>query len=249
MKKSYLLSKIAFIFLFLLVVEKIEAKDNTHETTVCQIDCISQNDSIVSGNKYWNVCWGIRDSFKVDIVAQWNSTKKFPGDHLGYGNELGGVMRLCAPSRWFVDVALSVAYAETKLQVCAVDPAAPIEDWPLYKYRHTSINLPVNVGYSFTVADVLQMSVLTGLKVTCTVAGSMKGPTGYPSLSLFGEDGVWRRWNLLWTFGVEFDVDNAVSVGVNGDLGLLRLARKDIFRTPIMNESSVNIGVTYWLNR
>lgn len=226
---------------------EIEASNGGSDESDSEVPgSISQNDSIVSANKGWKVCWGIRDSFKFDIVAQWNSTKKFPGDHLGYGNELGGVMRLCAPSRWFVDVALSVAYAETKLQVCAVDPAAPIEDWPLYKYRHTSINLPVNVGYSFTVADVLQMSVLTGLKVTCTVAGSLTGPSGYPSLSLFGRDGVWRRWNLLWSFGVEFYVDNAVSVGVNGDLGLLRLARKDIFRTPIMNESSVNIGFTYW---
>ncbi|MCM1368941.1 MAG: PorT family protein [Candidatus Amulumruptor caecigallinarius] len=91
------------------------------------------------------------------------------------------------------------------------------------------------------------MSVFAGPAFSVGLSGKLDTPDGLPDYTLYGSNGVWRRFNVAATFGVAFEIDKTFSVNITGNLGLNSMPREDIFLHRNSTESVAQICATYWL--
>lgn len=191
----------------------------------------------------WKVRTGIKASFIIDMAGPLFSSEKMPGQDIGYGGALGGAVRFDHKSGWFVETGLSVGYVSSQLQMKDRSSGYSSPVWQTRSFRRGRISLPVFAGHGFSLSDMLDMNVNTGFECSYTFAGKVGGQG--PEYSMFGTNGVWRRWNLMYTIGLGLELD-VFSIEINGGLGLLNLARRDVFYTHDMNESYASVSLVYW---
>lgn len=196
------------------------------------------------GVSEWRIRPGVKASFVFDIVGPVSCSKKVPGQDLGIGGALGGAVRFVHKSGWFAETGLSVAYVSSKTEMLTMRSDETREEWSEGSLRRGRISLPVFAGYIFPLADMLEMNVNTGIEGAYTFAGKVCNGRG-TDYTMFGTDGIWRRWNLMYTIGFGFEL-NELSVEVSGGFGLLNMARENVFHSRTMNESSVSVSLVYW---
>lgn len=212
------------------------------------------SDNVCPGNtsevfpKKWELQYGPSLSFDILVLGQWNSTRHYPVKEPGLGVGAGMDLRLTYDRRWYFQSGVDLRYDTSKIPVRQELPQDYEELWHNCKFRRLAVSVPLKAGYLFSVDDMLDMSVFTGIGFSCNIAGSLKGSGAGEHLSLFGANGVWRRFNVSYIAGLSFELPPDFSVGINADLGLTRMAREGIFWFSIMNESMVNVTGTWWIH-
>lgn len=209
------------------------------ETAVAKPD-VNETDALPAN---WKVRTGIKASFIIDMVGPLFSSEKTPGQDVGYGGALGGAVRFDHKSGWFVETGLSVGYVSSQLQMKERSSGYSAPVWQTRSFRRGRISLPVFAGHGFSLSDMLEMNVNTGFECSYTFAGKVGGQGS--EYSMFGTNGVWRRWNLMYTIGLGLELD-MFSIEINGGFGLLNLARRDVFHNYNMYENYAAVSLVYW---
>lgn len=197
----------------------------------------------------WKFRWGPRASVDIFFPGKTTSTEPQGYGRIGWGGSAGIIGRYEWRSSWFVESGLQFVYGQSPVKVYSEDECIEgerrfLDDYHLCRF---AIQLPIHGGYRFRVFGDTGLSLSTGVLLSCGIAGELDsdGSERLPEYHLYGDDGVWRRFGTAVVFGFHFDF-NEITVGVTGNLGVTKMARRDIFATRTMNESEVRIDFTYW---
>ncbi len=196
------------------------------------------------GKSNWKLQTGPLAAFQIFMPANWTSSHIYPGEKAGYGGALGWAIRFNYADRWYLQSGLNFEFDNAPIQMRSTSPS---DTWPSYRYTRGGIAIPCLGGYRFALTDELGMSVFTGVTGTWTFADRLKSTHGGETYTMLGSDGAWRAVNLQWTAGLSFELDNRFTVSIGANLGVIQMARRDIFRTAKMYETNVQVSAFYWL--
>lgn len=206
----------------------------------------SESVASASGDNRFRLRYGVRGGVSFGYFDNVASTFKMSGeDNAGFGGNLGFAVRYENPTRWYFESGLVANYAAGAVTVRHTIPGETLD----CDISRLALQVPLLAGCKFCVVeDVLSMSVFLGPTFSVGLAGSFGSPEGYPHLKLYGDDGVWRRFNVAATFGVTFEIDRNFTVAVSGNLGLNSMTRSDIFRYSDATESTAQVHMAYWFD-
>lgn len=200
----------------------------------------------------WKFRWGPRASVDIFFPAKATSTEPQGADRIGWGGSVGIIGRYEWRARWFVESGLQFAYGMAPVKVYSDEEYIDGERRFLddYNFSRFALQLPLHAGYRFRIFNDIGLSLSAGVRFSYGLAGSLDsdGSERLPKFDLYGKDGVWRRFGTAVAFGFHFDL-NELMVGVTGNMGVTRMARRDIFATRTMNESEARIDFTYWFGK
>lgn len=198
----------------------------------------------------WTFRWGPTASVDIAYYGKATSTDPQGADRIRFGCSAGVLARCEWRHRWFVESGLRITYGSSVVDVRLPEGERYHAGDYSYDMKRGAIQMPVHAGYRFRLTDKVGISPFVGTQLSLGFAGSMDydGSEPLPEYDMYGSGGVWRRFGAAVAFGVHFDMDD-MTVGVTGNLGVTRMARRDIFTTHTMNESECRIDFTYWFGR
>ncbi len=104
--------------------------------------------------------------------------------------------------------------------------------------------MPVVIGYSYSLVDVLPMRVYTGPEFNYAFAGDIRFKDRDlvgDDWHLFGKNGDQRRFDMAWKIGLGAEFDIAI-VGVEAAIGVT-----DLFPgKPSFRDNRVSVSVTHF---
>lgn len=212
------------------------------------VERIGYDDEEIEGVPSWKFRWGPTVSFDIFSPEKATSTRKRGYDEMGLGFSLGAIARYEWRQRWFVESGLLLAYGYSPIWLRLEEGNRYHAGDYLYDMHRGAVQLPIRAGYRFRIFGESGISLSLGTQLSLGFAGdiSYDDVEPLPKFSLYGKDGVWRRFGLDAVFGAHFDIGRA-TVGVSGNLGLTQMGRRDIFTTSTVNESEVRIDFIYWM--
>lgn len=194
--------------------------------------------------------YGIRAGLGFGYFDSLSATcKSGEDDSANIGGSVGLAIRYENPTRWYFESGLTINYASGAVSLRNLqsnfNSDMKTEECNMSRL---ALQVPLIGGCKFCLVDeFLWMSFFAGPTLSVGLTGSIDTPENLPNYSLYGNDAVWRRFNVAATFGASFEIDNRFSVNVTGSLGLNSMPRADIFRYRNATESEVRVSATYWL--
>lgn len=180
------------------------------------------------------VRWGAKASINLNIPGDWTSTD---GDiKLGYGGEIGGLIRINRPSNFFIESGIALDYDNLKLDMVSE------HDLELSRW---SVSAPVTAGYAFNVTDGFDMAPLLGMDISYMLSDKLSGSH---TQSHSGGGHSWNPVNISWGIGVEF-IRNNMSVCIMGHFGLLNMTKKNSVyhqKSLYANKTSISFKYFFW---
>ena len=195
----------------------------------------------------WRFSWGPKAAFHLFFPGDLTSSVDFEGYEFGYGCSVGVNLRFIHKTNWLLQTGFSIGYDNAPIQMVPVVPIYGDAAWPSHSLHQGTMVLPVQAGYIFNYGDDLGFGIMTGVEGSFGFAGALSTPRGERHYDLYGDNGVFRRWNVSWVTGFLIELPPTITVGIDGSFGLLNVARQPVFRFKAMNETYVRISMTYWL--
>ncbi len=189
-----------------------------------------------------NIMWGARATFDVNLPGKVHSN--IIDDRMfrnGTGGTLGAVCNIYLGKKFYVEPAVSLFYDTYSYKGVTImgDHDYMESDPGVYKF---GIRIPVVLGYSFSISDMLSVSPYTGPEMSYAFDGRIKvddkDMLGLDDDSLFGEYGDQRRFECGWKVGVAF-FSGMWSFNIDGTIGMTNLMKHGLkFRE---NRGSVSL--------
>lgn len=213
---------------------------------------IADNTGVVEGlsqetGSAWRLSWGPKAAFHLFLPGDLTSSVDFEGYEFGYGCSVGVNLRFIHKTNWLLQTGFSIGYDNAPIQMVPVVPIYGDAAWPSHSLHQGTMVLPVQAGYIFNYGDDLGFGIMTGVEGSFGFAGALSTPRGERHYDLYGDNGVFRRWNISWVTGFLIELPPTITVSIDGSFGLLNVARQPVFRFKAMNETYVRISMTYWL--
>lgn len=172
-----------------------------------------------------NPTWGVRAAFDVNLPGKVHSN--VINDAMfraGTGATIGAVCNIWLSGKFYLEPAVSLfydTYAYKDLLLAADDYE---ENNPsVYK---VGFRVPLVVGYSISITDVISIAPFTGPELSYAFAGKIrvddKDRLDLDDLSLFGKFGNQRRVECGWKIGVAF-FSGMWSFNIDGTIGMTNL--------------------------
>lgn len=221
---------------------------------VCSVlDCFADNvnDEDMRHDSF-HFRFGIRGALNFGYFDNVRSTfHAGDEDNSNVGGALGLAVRYENLTHWYFESGIVANY---------LSGTSPMKILPSEHSDYTMVNnceisrfalqLPLLAGYKFSVVeDVLSMSVFLGPLLSVGIAGDVSNCDNLADNSLYGDKGIWRRFNVAATFGLSFEIKNNFTVAVSGNLGMNSMPRTDIFMHNNSTESSAQVSAIYWFSK
>lgn len=172
-----------------------------------------------------DVMWGVRAAFDVNLPGNVHSNiindKMF---RTGTGGTIGAVCNIFLGGKFYLEPAVSLfydTYSYNGLSIMSEDYEE--RDPSIYKI---GIRIPVVVGYSIPVSDLVSIAPFTGPELSYAFAGDIKlhdrDRLNEHEFSLFGKYGDQRRVECGWKIGVAF-FSGMWSFNIDGTIGMTNL--------------------------
>ena len=176
--------------------------------------------------------WGVRAAFDINIPGRVGGIADTEAGNLlkeryrqGYGGTIGVVYDHWLSGSIFLQPGLSLfydSYSYKDLIIMEDGKGKEEKDPSLYKL---GVRIPVVVGYSYSLVDVLPMRVYTGPEFNYAFAGDIRFKNRDlvgDDWHLFGKNGDQRRFDIAWKIGLAAELDIAI-VGVEAAIGVTAL--------------------------
>lgn len=143
----------------------------------------------------------------------------------GGGIEFGAVYNVPVVANFYVEPGLKFFYNSTPVDkdlLKTIESEVPVESMSM---RRFGLRVPVMLGYHFDLTDDFKVSVFTGPELEVGLSGKehMKVYGESTSESMYGDEGGFRRADLLWDFGAGVSYQQFY-FGVSGGIGMLNMA-------------------------
>lgn len=180
-----------------------------------------------------NPIWGVRAAFDVNLPGKVRSNvfndKMF---RTGTGGTLGAVCNIYLGSKFYLEPAISLFYDTYSYNDIVIADDYYMEDDPtVYK---VGIRIPVIVGYSIGVSDLISIAPFTGPELSYAFAGDIRFHNidkmdleDVSFLSLFGKNGNQHRLECGWKIGVAF-FSGKWSFNIDGTIGMTNLMKNGL---------------------
>lgn len=193
--------------------------------------------------------WGVRAAFDINIPSNVGGIPDIPGVdnkvlkemyRQGYGGTIGVVYDHWLSNSIFLQPGLSLFYDTYSYKNLIIGEDSKQEKDPsLYKL---GIRVPIVIGYSYNLVDVLPMRVYTGPEFNYAFAGDIRFENRDlvgDDWHLFGKNGEQRRFDIAWKLGLAAELDIA-TVAVEAAIGVT-----DLFPGSFsLRDNRVSISVT-----
>ena len=169
--------------------------------------------------------WGVRAAFDVNLPGKVHGNviddRMFRN---GTGGTVGAVCNIFLGKKFYLEPAISLfydTYSYNGLTITGInyeesDPTA-------YKF---GIRIPLVVGYSIRLTDLISIAPFTGPEMSYSFAGAMKihdkDKLELDDASIFGKYGNQRRFECGWKIGIAF-FTGMWSFNIDGTIGLTNL--------------------------
>lgn len=102
------------------------------------------------------------------------------------------------------------------------------------------LNIPVKVTYGFSLGKIVELGAFVAPELSLGLASKAKADD--TSVSLYGEDGVYKRGDFRLGIGVYCDLIEKVRVNLNYNIGIVNRSKAD---GASMRRNGVQLGVAY----
>lgn len=215
---------------------------------------MSAQETDVARQKEMQLKWGPKVGLDFTAAEKWYSTRAHDSDESFLGGSAGVTVRFIWNNHWYIQPEFMLEYDNMSAAVknSGNDSDVLTESHVFYDISRFAVQLPVHLGYRFTLAGDVGMSVFTGAFAQCGIGGKIESHDdaagrGLPHYSLYGSNGVWHRWNFGAVLGVTFEIGECFVVSVDGNFGFRKMNRKNIFADRTLNESIGRVAISYWI--
>ena len=102
------------------------------------------------------------------------------------------------------------------------------------------LNIPVKVTYGFSLGNIVELGAFVAPELSLGLASKAKADD--KSVSLYGEDGIYKRGDFRVGLGVYCDLIEKVRVNLNYNFGVVNRSKVD---DTTMRRNGVQLGVAY----
>lgn len=102
------------------------------------------------------------------------------------------------------------------------------------------LNIPVKVTYGFSLGNIVELGAFVAPELSLGLASKAKADD--TSVSLYGEDGIYKRGDFRVGLGVYCDLIEKVRVNLNYNFGVVNRSKVD---DTTMRRNGVQLGVAY----
>lgn len=174
---------------------------------------------------------GNKAYFGVRVGGEITCPGDFSADNVGVGLykngggvEIGGIYNVPVVANFYIEPGVKFYYNTYSVKnewLDAIDTDILYEGITIKKF---GMRIPVMAGYHFDFTKDIKVSVFTGpeLEVGFSAKEHDKGRNFKYSASLYGDDGIMNRVDLLWAFGAGVTFQNYY-FGVSGNIGMLNM--------------------------
>lgn len=215
---------------------------------------MSAQETDVAHKKEMQLKWGPKVGLDFTAAEKWYSMRAHDSDESFLGASAGVTVRFIWNNHWYIQPEFMLEYDNMSAAVknSGNDSDVLTESHVFYDISRFAVQLPVHLGYRFTLAGDVGMSVFTGAFTQCGIGGKIESHDdaagrGLPHYSLYGSNGVWHRWNFGAVLGVTFEIGECFVVSVDGNFGFRKMNRKNIFADRTLNESIGRVAISYWI--
>ncbi|MGM9789894.1 MAG: outer membrane beta-barrel protein [Candidatus Cryptobacteroides sp.] len=102
------------------------------------------------------------------------------------------------------------------------------------------LNIPVKVTYGFSLGNIVELGAFVAPELSLGLASKAKADD--TSVSLYGEDGIYKRGDFRVGLGVYCDLIEKVRVNLNYNFGVVNRSKAD---GTTLRRNGVQLGVAY----
>lgn len=102
------------------------------------------------------------------------------------------------------------------------------------------LNIPVKVTYGFSLGNIVELGAFVAPELSLGLASKAKADD--TSVSLYGEDGIYKRGDFRVGLGVYCDLIEKVRVNLNYNFGVVNRSKAD---GATLRRNGVQLGVAY----
>lgn len=102
------------------------------------------------------------------------------------------------------------------------------------------LNIPVKVTYGFSLGNIVELGAFVAPELSLGLASKAKADD--KSVSLYGEDGIYKRGDFRVGLGVYCDLIEKVRVNLNYNFGVVNRSKVD---DTTLRRNGVQLGVAY----
>lgn len=102
------------------------------------------------------------------------------------------------------------------------------------------LNIPVKVTYGFSLGNIVELGAFVAPELSFGLASKAKADD--TSVSLYGEDGIYKRGDFRVGLGVYCDLIEKVRVNLNYNFGVVNRSKAD---GATLRRNGVQLGVAY----
>ncbi len=102
------------------------------------------------------------------------------------------------------------------------------------------LNIPVKVTYGFSLGNIVELGAFVAPELSLGLASKAKADD--TSVSLYGEDGIYKRGDFRVGLGVYCDLIEKVRVNLNYNFGVVNRSKAD---DTTLRRNGVQLGVAY----
>lgn len=102
------------------------------------------------------------------------------------------------------------------------------------------LNIPVKVTYGFSLGKIVELGAFVAPELSLGLASKAKADD--TSVSLYGEDGIYKRGDFRVGLGVYCDLIEKVRVNLNYNFGVVNRSKAD---DTTLRRNGVQLGVAY----
>lgn len=168
--------------------------------------------------------WGIRAGADIAIPGDWKAgigaMNMYDGKTGGF---IGAVYQHPLVANLYIEPGLQFYYDTYRYDLVVMEDSEAVIEDP--KVSKIGLRIPLNVGFRFDVSDRLGIAPFTGPEFNWGFGGKVHLSGNYddellsntnPYSNIWG----WHHCNLLWNFGVSFDIDYKWSFILSGAIGI-----------------------------
>ncbi|MDE6268632.1 MAG: PorT family protein [Muribaculaceae bacterium] len=164
----------------------------------------------------------------------------------GAGFEFGGIYNIPIVANFYIEPGLKLFFSNYSIKddfVHAMEDDIIYDAMSIHKF---GMRVPVLAGYHFDFTPDIRVSIFTGPELQIGFKGDLtiKSGNSENSSSIFGDDGVMSRFNLLWGIGAGVEWRH-ICFNVNGGIGIINTLRDSGPVTLRENHLTLSLGYNF----
>lgn len=188
--------------------------------------------------------WGVRVTLDANIPGKWHpkGADSFRMYKNGAGFSAGAVYHLAFNYGLFFEPGVNLYYDTYRYDDIIIDAKDNRTVNPTV--GTFGVRVPLNVGFSYPISDVLTGSFFTGPELDLGITSRLSGNgTKYDSPDLNNySNGIFRRFDCAWTIGIGAEFFRNYYFSVSGSLGMVNLLKNS---NVTFRENAVRVTLGY----